>query len=68
MLETSTGTATSAMAWVLPIMSDMMGTANKGKPTPKVPLTMPPNRIAAAQAATINTVSVLSKISIRRAL
>jgi hypothetical protein len=40
-------------------MSDMMGTANKGKPTPKVPLTKPPNMMAKAQAAMIRATSGL---------
>jgi hypothetical protein len=63
MLETKTGTATKAMAWVLPIMSDIKGTASKGKPTPNVPLTRPPNRMARAQAAMISTPSGLKENS-----
>ena len=59
MLDTKTGIDTKAMACVLPIMSDMIGTANKGKPTPKAPLTRPPNKMAKAQAAMISTTSLL---------
>ena len=64
LLETKTGTDTSAMAWVLLIKSDMTGTANKGKPTPNVPLIKPPPTIAAVQTEMISTMSVLSQLDI----
>ena len=58
MLDTKTGTDTKAMACVLLINSDMTGTANKGKPTPKVPLIKPPHRMAAVQTAMTSIRSV----------
>ena len=64
MLETKTGTDTSAMAWVLLIKSDMTGTANKGKPTPNVPLIKPPPKTAAAQTEIISTMSGLNQLDI----
>jgi hypothetical protein len=46
---------------VLLIKSDMTGTANKGKPTPNVPLIKPPPKIAAVQTEMISTMSGLSQ-------
>jgi hypothetical protein len=42
----------------------MTGTANKGKPTPKVPLIKPPPTMAAEQIKTISTTSGLKSMGI----
>jgi hypothetical protein len=48
---------------VLPIKSDKSGTANKGNPTPNVPLITPPNKMAKVQAAMISNPSGLRENS-----
>jgi hypothetical protein len=44
----------------------MTGTANKGKPTPKVPLIKPPPTMAAEQIKTVSTMSGLRSMGIER--
>jgi hypothetical protein len=48
------------MACVLLMNKDITGTANKGKPTPNVPLITPPHRMAVAQIAMTIRRSLLS--------